>query len=150
MASRSDRLTLVRREYEGSNDIQDADIVIAATDIPGVNSRVAADARALHRLVNVASAGEPGNFSSMAVHRSGPLVVGVSAGNVPAAAARIRDAIAERFDSRYAVALDGCGKIRAGMLSEKGSEEWARASRALFGSDFCLHVEEGAFVKVST
>jgi siroheme synthase-like protein len=145
LESTTDRLSIHTSEYSGSDDIADADVVIAATHVAELNARVAADARTLHRIVLVASSPDEGTFTSMAVHRTGPLAIGVSAGNVPAAAARIRDAIAERFDERYGSAVALCSEMRSSTLAGGGRDEWARTSDALIGADFCRRVESGAF-----
>lgn len=97
LGSVSDRVTLERRAYGGETDIGDADLVIAATDSVETNSRIAADARRLHRLVSAVNAPSEGTFASMAVHRSENVTIGVSAGRAPKEAVRMRDAIAERF-----------------------------------------------------
>ena len=106
LAASSDRLTLEKREYVGLDDIREFELVFAATDSAQLNASIAADAVSMHKLVNFASDGSLGNFTSMAVHRAGRLTVGVSAGGVPAAAARIRDKIGERFDGRYAEMIE--------------------------------------------
>jgi siroheme synthase-like protein len=144
IASQSGRLTIDEREYRGADDIGDAEIVIAATDSRETNGAIAKDARALHRLVNVATDPQDGNFVSMAVHRAGQLAIGVTATNVPGATARIRDAIAERFDVRYATALEKIGDERARLLGNAG-EDWARANATVLGPDFCDRVENGTF-----
>ena len=100
------RLTLEKREYIGPDDLRDSEVVFAATDSPELNSSIAQDARSLRRLVNVASDGAEGSFTSMAIHREGRLTIGVSAGGVPVAAASIRNEIAQHFDGRYAKLID--------------------------------------------
>ena len=105
-APSGNRLDLEKREYIGADDITEFELVFAATDSDDLNASIAADAIELHKLVNVASDGSAGNFTSMAIHRAGQLTIGVSAGGVPAAAARIRDEMAERFDGRYAELID--------------------------------------------
>jgi siroheme synthase-like protein len=134
------RVTLVERRYE-PGDVGDAELVIAATSDRAVNATVAADARAAHRLVNVADSPDDGNFATMAKHRSGALVVGVSAGGVPGAAARIRDAIAERFDSRYAHALADLAELRRSLLDRGEGHGWREFSREVIGAEFCSSVE---------
>jgi precorrin-2 dehydrogenase/sirohydrochlorin ferrochelatase len=148
IAAQSDRLTLVHREYRDSNDIGNAEVVIAATDSRETNAAIAKDARALHRLVNVATDPQGGNFVSMAVHRAGQLAIGVTATNVPSAAARIRDAIAARFDSRYANALEKVGDERAKHLGDT-RESWTEANAAMVGPDFCDRVESGTFTEAT-
>jgi siroheme synthase (precorrin-2 oxidase/ferrochelatase) len=105
---------------------------------------VAAEGAAAGRLVNVADAPHEGTFATMATHRSGALVVGVSAGGVPGAAARIRDAIAARFDARYAAALGELGAIRRRLLDRGDGPRWRTLSRAVIGPAFCDSVEQGS------
>lgn len=136
------RLELITRTYSPS-DIGDAQLVVAATDDRTVNAAVAADARAAGRLVNVADAPADGSFSTMATHRHGALIVGVSAGGVPNAAARIRDAIAMRFDVRYASALAEISALRRRMLDDGEGESWRRRSDILIDERFCEAVESG-------
>ena len=114
------RLDLETREYIGPEDIREFELVFAATDSHDLNASIAADAAALRKLVNVASDGGAGNFTSMAIHRSGQLTVGVSAGGVPAAAARIRDEISQRFDGRYAKLIDEMSAERESVSRSHG------------------------------
>jgi precorrin-2 dehydrogenase / sirohydrochlorin ferrochelatase len=126
-----------------TGDIGDAQLVVAATDDRAVNAAVAADAQRRSRLVNVVDAPEAGSFAMMATHRSGGLVLGVSADGVPGAAARIRDAIALRFDGRYARALDGLARMRRALLGEDKRQEWRTIAAAVIDRDFCESVEQG-------
>jgi len=147
-AAESDRITLEQRSYRGAEDIGGAEIVVAATDSSEVNAIVAKDAHDLHRLVNIVTDAEQGNFVSMAVHRSGPLAIGVTATNVPSAAARIRDAIGARFDDRYAIALTAIGTLREKSIGEN-RERWTQVNAATIGADFCERVENGDFAEAS-
>ena len=145
-ASSSDRLSIEPRAYLGSADLAGVEVVIAATGTD-VDLQVGDDARALHLLVSVASAPSKGNFTSMAVHRTGTLAIGVSAGSLPRAAGSIRDAIARRFDERYATAISACTEVRSAMLARNGSEAWAIVNESLAGDDFCGRVESGALME---
>lgn len=145
-ADRDSRLTLSRRPYR-TGDVADAHLVIAATGDRETNARVAADAAALSRLTNVADAPDAGSYVAMAAHRAGPLVVGVFAGGAPAAAARIRDAIAARFDGRYGEALAALVSLRRRLISVGTRDRWREAADALAGADFCEQVERGAFAE---
>lgn len=129
------------RTYQPS-DLGDAQLVIAATDDRAVNAKVADDARAVYRLVNVADVPDDGTFTMMAVHRSGSLAVGVSAGGVPGAAARIRDAIAQRFDGRYARVLERLADVRRASMTRGDKERWRSIARSLVDGDFCRSVED--------
>ena len=140
--ARTPHLTLHERGYE-SDDIGDALLVIAATNDRSVNAAVAADGRASSRLVNVADAPDEGSFATMATHREGALVVGVSAGGVPGAAARVRDAVAVRFDERYAEALQRLASLRRSMLERGAAAEWRAFADEMLNESFCDAVESG-------
>lgn len=140
------RVELVERRYE-RGDIGDAHLVIVATDDRAVNASAAADAYAAGRLVNVADAPADGSFATMATHRSGALVFGVSAGGVPGAAARIRDALAARFDSRYAHALADLAALRRTLLDRGDGAAWRAQAAGLFGDGFCEAVESGTLAE---
>ena len=144
-AADNGELSIEQREYAGPTDIGSCQIVIAATESRDVNATVAADAHALCRLVSLADSPTDGSFISMAVHRAGAVAIGVSAGNVPSAAGRIRDAIAARFDERYGDAVAGCAELRSKILEEQGSGTWAGIHPSLIGADFCARVENATF-----
>jgi precorrin-2 dehydrogenase/sirohydrochlorin ferrochelatase len=145
LAGQTERLTLIARAYT-PGDVDDALLVIAATDDAGVNRCVARDAReGGARLVNVADDPEAGNVVTVATHRAGELVIGVSAGGVPAAAARIRDRLAARFDERYATAVEALAGLRRTLLARGDREGGRRALDALVTDRFCDTVEQGTF-----
>jgi len=143
-AEASRRLKIVRDEYE-KDQLKGANLVVAATDSRDANARIAVDAHANGQLVNITDFPDEGNFHTMALHRSGDVTIGVSAGGVPGAAARIRDAIAERFDSRYEQAVSVLRGLRARSLAS-GDDRWQDVSSKLLDRDFCDSVENGTFV----
>ena len=145
LAEHEPRLTLHERRFE-DDDLRGATLVVAATDERATNARIARLAREQHRLVSVSDAPGEGSFSGMAVHRAGDVVIGVSAGGVPSAAARIRDAIAERFDDRYATAIAAIRSARRRLLNTGGAAEWRRAAPGLIDDRFCSRVESGALI----
>lgn len=138
------RMELVARTFDDA-DVRGMHLVVAATDSRAVNARVAAAAAACGVLCNLADDPEGSGFWTAAVHRDGPLVVGVSAGGVPAAAARIRDAVAERLDARLGDAVARLGALRARLLDADDADGWRRASAELIGADFVRSVEQGTF-----
>jgi precorrin-2 dehydrogenase/sirohydrochlorin ferrochelatase len=139
------KLSIQRREYAGPNDIAQANLVVAATNSRAVNERVKSDAMQVRVPVNVADAGDDGNFIFLAAHHEGPVTIGVSAGRVPNAAARIRDLIAQRIDRRYAEAVAECSQIRERLLASGGTGEWHVAASKLIDDEFCTRVENGTF-----
>jgi siroheme synthase-like protein len=142
-AERERALTIVRESYCAGH-LGRATLVIAATDSREVNAQIAVDAHSAGKLVNVTDHPDEGNFHTMATHRSGDVVIAVSSGGVPGAAARIRDAIAERFDGRYERAVSALRILRSRMLAS-GNPEWRDAAPNLIGDDFCSSVEDGTF-----
>lgn len=144
LTDRHERIEVVRREF-ADEDVEAADLVVAATSNPAVNARVARVARAKRRLVNRADKPADGTFDTLAVHRSGELVIAVSAGGLPRAAAVIRDEIGRRFDDRYARALDQLRRERADLLAADSRNDWRQRSAELVTDNFCEAVEEGGF-----
>ncbi len=140
------RIELVLEPY--SRDyLSDAALVVAATNDSAVNARIAEDARALGRLVNVVTAPSAGNCITPAIYRSGEVVVAVSAGGVPDAAARIRDAIGQRLDERYADAVHRLSALRRQLIDGGERDRWSSAAAALIGDDFCDRVDSGQFAE---
>ena len=142
-AERMHRVGIVRGEY-ASERIKGMNLVIAATSSRGVNAQIAVDAQSNGQLVNITDYPDEGNFHTMALHRSGDITIAVSSGGVPGAAMRIRDAIAERFDSRYERAVTLLRGLRARSLAN-GDDRWKDAASRLLGGDFCDSVENGSF-----
>jgi siroheme synthase-like protein len=136
-------VTIVRGEYDRAR-LKGANLVIAATDSREINAQIAVDAQANGQLVNITDFPDEGNFHTMALHRSGDVTIAVSAGGGPGAAARIRDAISERFDRRYEQAVSVLRGLRARSLAS-GDDRWQDASSKLLDSDFCSSVENGTF-----
>ena len=142
LGERNHNLTIEKRRFQDA-DVRGVTLVFAATDERTTNSRIARIAREHHRLVSISDLPSEGSFSGMAAHCSGDVVIGVSAGGVPRAAARIRDAIAERFDGRYAIAIDALRSMRRRLLDTGGAAKWQLAMRTLLDERFCARVETG-------
>ena len=148
-AERSRQLTIARTSYS-SGQLDPATLVIAATDSREVNAQIAVDANSRGKLVNITDHPDEGNFHTMALHRSGDVTIAVSSGGVPGAAARIRDAIAERFDGRYERAVSALRGLRSRLIAN-GDDKWRAAAPQLIGDDFCSSVEDGSLAdKVDT
>jgi siroheme synthase-like protein len=146
---RARRLSIARESYR-AGQLDGATLVIAATDSRDVNAQIAVDAHSRGKLVNITDFPDEGNFHTMALHRSGDITIAVSAGGVPGAAARIRDAIAERFDARYGQAVSALRGLRSRLIAG-GDERWKDAAPKLIADDFCSSVEDGSFTeKVET
>jgi siroheme synthase-like protein len=142
-AARLRKVELVRDSYR-PGQLDRATLVVAATDSRETNAQIAVDARALGKLVNITDHPDEGNFHTMALHRSGEVTIAVTAGGVPGAAARIRDAIAQRFDGRYERAVSALRGLRSRLIATDDGR-WGAAAPDLIGDDFCTSVEDGSF-----
>ena len=142
-AERLRQVTIIRESYR-SDHLERATLVIAGTDSREVNAQIAVDAHSRGKLVNITDYPDEGNFHTMALHRSGDVTIAVSSGGVPGAAARIRDAIAERFDGRYERAVSALRGLRSRLLA-RDEQSWKTAAPKLLGDDFCDSVEDGSF-----
>ncbi len=92
-----------KRPYAGAADLEDAFMVIAATDSSEVNIAVFDDAERRAMLVNVVDVPPLCNFILPAIVRTGPLAIAIStAGASPALAKRMKREIAEMFGEPYA------------------------------------------------
>lgn len=96
-------IELVERGFEDS-DIDDAFVVVAATDDTELNIRISHLCESRHKLVNVADVPPLCNFILPAVSRSGPVSIAIStSGASPALAQRMRDEIASNYGEPYAI-----------------------------------------------
>jgi siroheme synthase-like protein len=125
-----------QREY-GSEDLDGALIVIAATADTDVNIRVFDDAEQRAMLVNVVDVPPLCNFILPAIVRNGPLAIAIStAGASPALAKRMKREIGELFGEPYA--------LLALLLNE--ARGWAKASLPTYQDrkQFFESIVEGA------
>jgi siroheme synthase-like protein len=100
--ARSGRVALIRGRYRTS-DLDGRFLVVAATSVTAVNTRVFADAEARGLLCNVVDVPDLCSFILPAVHRQGPIAVAISTGGAsPALAQRLRDEVAALVGPRHA------------------------------------------------
>jgi precorrin-2 dehydrogenase/sirohydrochlorin ferrochelatase len=101
-----------RRPYQ-PGDCQGAALVLAATGDAQVNRAVAAEARALGILVNVADAPSLCDFHLPAVARRGPVTIAVStAGEAPALASALRVRVQAVIGPEYGRLAHLLGRLR--------------------------------------
>jgi siroheme synthase-like protein len=142
LAQNDKRLTIAHETFDFPH-LDAATLVIAATDDAALNAEIAREARAQHKLVNVADAPELGTCVTPAIYRSGDITIAVSTGRVPNAAVRIRDAITSTLDDRHADAVRELAALRRTLLAEGKRDRWRDAARALIDGEFWAQVEAG-------
>ena len=141
-------LQWIPREY-AADDIGDAHLVIAATDVPGANVAVAADADAAGRMCIRVDDGRAGTAAMMgAVHR-GPLVLGVATtGAAPALTRLIRSELADAYGPEHAELVALAGELRsdervATALAALDVADRRARWRALYSPDILGHIRAG-------
>jgi len=108
-----------RHGHYAPEDMDNVFLAVAATDDPGVNERVAVEARQRGILVAVADAPDRGNCTFPAVLRRGDLEIAVATGGrCPAFAALVRDRLAEVIGDEYGAALERLALEREKLLTE--------------------------------
>jgi siroheme synthase-like protein len=141
-------LQWIAREY-ATDDIGDAHLVIAGTDVAGVNAAVVADADAAGRMCVRVDDGRAGTAAMMgAVHR-GPLVFGVATtGAAPALTRLIRGELTERYGPEHAGLVELAGELRSdervvAALAAVDPDERRARWRAFYGPDILGHIRAG-------
>lgn len=136
----------IQREYRPA-DIEDAFLVIAATDSAAVNDQVCADAREKGLLVNRAERPETGNFIVPSVVRRGKLVIAVSTlGASPSVAAQIRREIEASIKPEYETVLDFLSEFRLKVQElVKDTAERQNLFRTVLKLDLIEKVRAGTF-----
>lgn len=120
-------LKVQERAFEPS-DLDEALMVVVATDIPEINDMVAQAASDRGVLVNRADDAAKSDIMFMTSHRDGPLTVAVHSGGASASAAvRIRDLLTEHLDPDWARLLAIALPIRQ-QVQQMGLDAAKRAS----------------------
>lgn len=108
--------------------LDDAALVFAATDNPGVNDQVVHDAHTRGLLVNRADreGGENGDFTVPAIHRDGSLLVAVASGHSPSLSAQLRDRLAQWIDPGWGRLATFSETLRSRVLAKTSLDPAAR------------------------
>jgi uroporphyrin-III C-methyltransferase/precorrin-2 dehydrogenase/sirohydrochlorin ferrochelatase len=104
----------VRRRAYAPADLDDAFLVITATNDPAVNARIAADARQRHVLVNAADDPASCDFIMPAVVRRGDVQVAVTTGaQSPALARHLRERLERAVPPAYGLLAEVLSAVRS-------------------------------------
>jgi len=110
-------INLLANEFD-ERHIEDAFLIIIATDDRAVNQRISETAKRKNILVNAVDQPEECSFIVPSVIRRGDLVIAVStSGRSPALAKRIREILSVQFGKEYESFLKMMGRIRKELLS---------------------------------
>lgn len=115
------------RSLYHAGHLEDAFLVIAATDLREINATVARDAQERNLLVCCADGFEDGNFTTPAQVTRGDLTLTVSTGgSSPTLAAVLRERLEEQYDPAWAALTVLMGRLRPRLQQWK--DESARRS----------------------
>lgn len=134
-----------RAEY-----INDAFLVIGATDRDDVNNKIYMDADRKGKLVNIVDSPDRCNFILPSIVQQGYLQIAISTGGKsPALAKKMREKMQERYGSEYATFLDIMGRVREKVITRgHPSEENKILFEALLNSKILQYIREKNWGKV--
>jgi len=128
-------IKVVDRDYR-QGDLEDAFLVVAATDDPEVNHQVWEEAETRNLLVNVVDDPEHCNFIAPSVVRRGPLSLAIStSGQCPAFSRHLRRRLESEFGPAYARYVEVLGDLRARVLDALTMAERRKFWQEIFESD---------------
>ena len=109
------RITWRARPYR-PEDMEDAFLCIAATQVPSVNRAVARDARKARVLINVVDDPDHCDFFSVSVIRRQGFTISIGTdGQMPALAARLREQLSRGFGPEYGELIEIMRELRPTM-----------------------------------
>ncbi|MFO8084457.1 MAG: bifunctional precorrin-2 dehydrogenase/sirohydrochlorin ferrochelatase [Desulfobacterales bacterium] len=112
-----------KRNYE-SSDMNNAFLVIGATDNENLNVRISMDAEKQNKLCNIADRPEVCNFILPAIVQKEDLIIAIStSGQSPAFAKKLRTELDKQFGPEYAVFLKLMGAVRKKLLAKEHEHE---------------------------
>ena len=148
-ASARREVVSLRRNYT-TGDLEDAFLVIGATDDNETNDRIAEECSNRNILVNIVDDPARCNFIVPAVIRQGPLSISISTdGRSPMLARRIREELEKSFGEEYREFLELMGNIREHVINSVPDQEKRKdVFERLVYSDIIDLLREGQHEKV--
>jgi precorrin-2 dehydrogenase/sirohydrochlorin ferrochelatase len=142
--SGSGKITHSPKKFD-EEDLSGVYLVIAATDSPEENTRVAHACKKRQVLVNAVAPPEEGSFIVPSVLERGELLIAVSTSGVsPALSRKIRQELEERYGPEYDLFLDKLSAVRARVLEEVPEEDMRRRIfQAIVDSDIIDLLRQG-------
>jgi len=128
--SEQGKIQALHKEYE-TTDLDDVYLVIAATDDPEINEKVATEAKQRKVLINVVDRPDLSDFIVPSYFTRGDIIVAVStSGRSPALARKIRTELEAALKPEYAqlalIASEVRGELKKNGM-EVSAEQWQQA-----------------------
>jgi siroheme synthase-like protein len=122
LAERLPRIHLLKKSYVAA-DLEQADLVIAATNNNPLNEEIKRDAHALRLLVNVADKPELCDFYLGSIVKKGDLKIAISTnGKSPTIAKRLRELFDESLPAELDITLQQMSQIRNNLRGDFSSK----------------------------
>jgi siroheme synthase, N-terminal domain len=130
--------------------IDDAFLVIGATDQDDVNAEISHDARGKGILVNIVDDPDKCDFVLPSLLRQGDLLVAISTGGKsPALAKKLRGDMEHIFGTEYQTLLEVMGQLREKLVAKgRSSDENRRMFESVVHSDILKHIRDESWDKV--
>ena len=143
------RINHIAADYDKSF-IDDAFLVIGATDRDDVNADISRDGREKGILVNIVDDPDKCNFVLPSLLKQGDLLIAISTGGKsPALAKNLREEMEQVFGTEYQTLLEVMGQLREKLVVKgRSSDENRRLFEAVVHSDILKHIKDKNWDKV--
>jgi precorrin-2 dehydrogenase/sirohydrochlorin ferrochelatase len=140
----------IEGDYDEAH-LQDACLVIGATDREAVNARISEDTRGKGVLVNIVDDPEKCDFILPSLFQRGDLTVAISTGGKsPALAKKMREELEGLYGPEYLIFLNLLGAIREKIKARGTSpDDNKRLFEALVNSDILQHIRENNWDRIN-
>jgi precorrin-2 dehydrogenase/sirohydrochlorin ferrochelatase len=130
--------------------INDAFLVIGATDRDDVNAEISRDGREKGILVNIVDDPDKCDFVLPSLLKQGDLLIAISTGGKsPALAKKLREDMEQLFGTEYQTLLEVMGQLREKLVVKgRSSDENRRLFEAVVHSDILQHIKDKSWEKV--
>jgi precorrin-2 dehydrogenase / sirohydrochlorin ferrochelatase len=137
------RINHIAADYDKSF-IDDAFLVIGATDRDDINAKISRDAQDKGILVNIVDDPDKCDFVLPSLFRQGDLLIAVSTGGKsPALAKKLREEMEQLFGTEYRTLLEVMGQLREKLVVKgRSSDENRRMFEAVVHSDILKHIKD--------
>jgi precorrin-2 dehydrogenase / sirohydrochlorin ferrochelatase len=130
--------------------IDDAFLVIGATDRDDVNAEISRDGREKGILVNIVDDPDKCDFVLPSLLKQGDLLIAISTGGKsPALAKKLREDMEQLFGTEYQTLLEVMGQLREKLVVKgRSSDENRRLFESVVHSDILQHIKDKSWEKV--
>jgi precorrin-2 dehydrogenase/sirohydrochlorin ferrochelatase len=143
------RINHIEADYDNAF-LDDAFLVIGATDRDDVNADISRDGREKGILVNIVDDPDKCDFVLPSLLKQGDLLIAISTGGKsPALAKKLREEMEQLFGTEYQTLLEVMGQLREKLVVKgRSSDENRRLFEAVVHSDILKHIRDKSWDKV--